>query len=88
MFQSAYRRFDLHPKNLGRVAQSIGCICINLVPWSVPALFAQSVLGVAPIAFIPYVFFAWITILIQLIFGFTGWTLTPLTDSTPEGELS
>lgn len=79
MFQSAYQKFQLHPKNLGRVAQSIGCICINLVPWSVPALFAQSVLGVAPTAFIPYVFFAWFTILIHLILGFTGWTLTPLT---------
>lgn len=85
MFQNAYRRFGLHPKNLGRVAQSIGCICINLVPWSVPALFAQSVLGVAPVAFIPYVFFAWSTILVQLIFGFTGWTLTPLTVSDSSG---
>ena len=83
MFQSAYQKFQLHPKNLGRVAQSIGCICINLVPWSVPALFAQSVLGVAPAAFIPYVLFAWFTILINLIIGFTGWTLSPL-PASPE----
>lgn len=75
MFKSAYEDFNLHPKNLARVAQSIGCICINLVPWSVPALFAQSILGVQPIEFIPYILFAYITIIINLIYGFTGITI-------------
>lgn len=75
MFQKAYKDFNLHPKNLGRVAQSIGCICINLVPWSVPALFAQSILGVQALEFIPYIFFAYFTIIINVVYGFTGFTL-------------
>lgn len=75
MFQKAYEDFQLHPKNLARVTQSIGCICINLVPWSVPALFAQSVLGVQAVEFIPYIFFAFFTIIINLIYGFTGITI-------------
>lgn len=75
MFVNAYKDFNLHTKNLGRIAQSIGCICINLVPWSVPALFAQSVLGVQPLEFIPYIFFAYFTIIINAIYGFTGFTL-------------
>ena len=77
MFQNAYQEFHLHPKNLGRVAQSIGCICINLVPWSVPALFAQNILGVQALEFIPYLFFAYFTILINMIYGFTGFTMEP-----------
>lgn len=75
MFIQAYKDFNLHTKNLGRVAQSIGCICINLVPWSVPALFAQSILGVQATEFIPYVFFAYFTLIINAVYGFTGFTL-------------
>lgn len=82
MFLKAYKDFNLHPKNLGRVAQSIGCICINLVPWSVPALFAQSVLGVQAMEFVPYIFFAYFTIIINVIYGFTGFTLTKAQDTT------
>lgn len=81
MFQKAYKDFNLHPKNLGRVAQSIGCICINLVPWSVPALFAQGVLGVQALEFIPYIFFAYFTIVINVIYGFTGFTLDKVQDT-------
>lgn len=81
MFQKAYKDFNLHPKNLGRVAQSIGCICINLVPWSVPALFAQGVLGVQALEFIPYIFFAYFTIVINVIYGFTGFTLDKIQDT-------
>lgn len=78
MFEKAYKDFNLQPKNLGRIAQSIGCICINLVPWSVPALFAQGVLGVQAIEFIPYIFFAYFTIIINIIYGFTGFTMDKL----------
>lgn len=75
MFQKAYTDYNLHSKNLARVAQSIGCICINLVPWSVPALFAQGVLGVKTTEFIPYIFFAFFTIIINIIYGFSGFTI-------------
>lgn len=78
MFQNAYKDYNLHSKNLARVAQSIGCICVNLVPWSVPALFAQGILGVQAIEFIPYIFFAYFTIIINVIYGFTGFTIDKL----------
>lgn len=80
MFQKAYKEFNLHPKNLGRVAQSIGCICINIVPWSVPALFAQSILGVPAMEFVPYIFFAYFTIVLNVVYGFTGFTMDKIHD--------
>lgn len=76
MYHNAFIDADLHPKNLSRIAVSIGGICINLVPWSVPALFAQSVLGVSPIEFIPYIIFAYAALGINLIFGYTGISMT------------
>ncbi len=78
MFGDAFKERNLHPKNLGRIAQSIGCVCINLVPWSVPALFAQNVLNVNAIEFIPYIFFAHLVVLLNLIYGYTNWTMEPL----------
>lgn len=80
MFGQAYKEKNLHPKNLARVAQSIGTICINLVPWSVPALFAQNILGVDAVKFIPYILFAYITLAINLIYGFTGFTMEEIKD--------
>lgn len=80
MFGQAYKEKNLHPKNLARVAQSIGTICINLVPWSVPALFAQQILGVEAIKFIPYVLFAYVTLAINILYGYTGFTMDKIED--------
>lgn len=86
MFADAYKQRNLHPKNLARISQSIGTICINLVPWSVPALFAQNILGVEATQFIPYIFFAYGTIIINIVYGFTGFTMTSLKGiNTEEG---
>lgn len=80
MFGQAYKEKNLHSKNLARVAQSIGTVCINLVPWSVPALFAQQILGVEAIKFIPYILFAYATLAINLIYGYTGFTMDKIED--------
>ena len=62
--------FLCHP-----AAQSTGAIAINLVLWSVPALFAQQVLGISAIEFIPFIIFAYATLVINIIYGFTGFTI-------------
>lgn len=80
MFGDAYRQKNLHAKNLGRISQSIGAACINLVPWSVPALYAQNILGVEAVKFIPYILFAYLIIIINLIYGFTGFTMDKIED--------
>lgn len=85
MYHNAYIEADLHPENLSRVSVAIGAICINLVPWSVPALFAQSVLGVSAISFIPYIIFAYAILIINIIYGYTGFSMRPLNDEDLEG---
>lgn len=83
MFSGAYKDHNLQSKNLARISQSIGTVCINIVPWSVPALFAQNILGVEATSFIPYVFFAYALIIVNLIYGYTGFTMTKI----EEGEI-
>ncbi len=75
-FVKTYKEMGIDTKNLSRCVEAAGTVGINLVPWSVPVVFAVSILGVSPGEFIPYAFFAFLVPLINIIFGFTGWTIT------------
>lgn len=75
MFAGEFRNRGLNPAALGRISATLGGACINFVPWSVPAIYAQTVLGVDPFDFIPYLFFMYISIVINIIYGFTGFTM-------------
>ncbi|WP_318617616.1 Na+/H+ antiporter NhaC [Sporosarcina sp. YIM B06819] len=75
-FVKTYKEKGIDTKNLSRCVEAAGTVGINLVPWSVPVIFAVSILGVSPGEFIPYAFFAFLVPLINIIFGFTGWTIT------------
>lgn len=75
-FVNKYKEMGIDTKNLSRCVEAAGTVGINLVPWGVPAIFAASILGVSPGEFIPYAFFAFLVPLINIIFGFTGWTIT------------
>ncbi|MGF7184908.1 NhaC family Na+:H+ antiporter [Desulfitispora alkaliphila] len=83
MFVPAYKERGLHVKNLSRAAEAAGTVGINLVPWSVPAVFAYNVLGVNPIHFIPYIFFAHFVILFNAIYGYTGISIAKESTSIP-----
>jgi NhaC family Na+:H+ antiporter len=75
-FVKNYKQMGIDTKNLSRCVEAAGTVGINLVPWSVPAVFAADILGVSPGEFIPYAFLAFLVPLINILFGFTGWTIT------------
>ncbi|KAB2332321.1 Na+/H+ antiporter NhaC [Cytobacillus depressus] len=75
-FVQKYKDMGIDTKNLSRCVEAAGTVGINLVPWSVPAVFAMSILGVSPGEFIPYAFFVFLVPLINILFGFTGWTIS------------
>lgn len=75
-FVETYKNMGIHTKNLSRCVEAAGTVGINLVPWGVPAVFAAGVLGVGPGEFIPYAFFAFLVPLINVVYGYTGWTIT------------
>lgn len=74
-FVKTYKKMGIDTKNLSRCVEAAGTVGINLVPWSVPAVFAAGILGVSPGEFIPYAFFAFLVPLINVLYGFTGWTI-------------
>ncbi|MGY3714650.1 Na+/H+ antiporter NhaC family protein [Sutcliffiella cohnii] len=75
-FVQKYKDMKIDTKNLSRAVESMGTVGINLIPWSVPAVFASSIFGISAWEFIPYAFFIYLVPLINLLFGFTGWTIT------------
>ncbi|MEW9108118.1 MAG: Na+/H+ antiporter NhaC [Cytobacillus gottheilii] len=85
-FVQKYKDMNIDTKNLSRTVESMGTVGINLMPWSVPAVFASGVLGVSAWEFIPYAFFIYLVPLVNLLFGFTGWTIARK-DYTKEEEL-
>jgi len=77
-FVGSYRRMGLSPLNLSRAVEAAGTVGINLVPWGVPAVFAAGVFGLAPTEFIPWILFAFIVPLLNIIYGYTGFSIKRL----------
>lgn len=63
------------PENLSRTLEDAGTFGAVLIPWNANAIYASQMLGVAPLAFIPYCFLNWITPVIDLIYAKTGFTI-------------
>jgi NhaC family Na+:H+ antiporter len=78
MFASTFKKLGLHTKNLSRAIEAGGTVGITLVPWSVPAIFASSMLGAKPIEFIPLLFFPMLVIAFNLFYAISGLTITGL----------
>ncbi|WP_413334529.1 Na+/H+ antiporter NhaC [Brevibacterium sp. GP-SGM9] len=86
-FVDSYRRMGLSPLNLSRAVEAAGTVGINLVPWGVPAVFAAGVFGLAPTDFIPWILFAFIVPLLNIIYGYTGFSIKRL-DPTEHAQKS
>ncbi|HGO5855470.1 TPA: Na+/H+ antiporter NhaC [Mannheimia haemolytica] len=75
-FRSTYERLGLELKNLSRTIEDAGTVINPLVPWSVCGVFISSVLNVSVLDYLPYAFFCYICLILTLIFGFTGVTIS------------
>lgn len=75
-FKPVYEKLGLHPRNLSRTLEDAGTVINPLVPWSVCGVFIAKVLGVAVWDYLPYAFFCYLCLILTVIFGFTGVTLS------------
>lgn len=72
MFRQAYRRYDLHPKNLSRALEDAGTMTSPLVPWNSCGAYQSSILGVATLDYLPFCFFNFISPLVSIFLAQTG----------------
>lgn len=85
LFESAYKKVKLHPKNLSRTLEDAGTIIHPMIPWGVTGAFIMSTLNIG-MEYVPYVFISIITPIIAIIYGYTGIGLTPLQEEEKEKE--
>ncbi len=85
MYAQAYRDRGLHAKNLSRAVEDSATVTANLVPWNSGGAYQAATLGVATLAYLPFAFFCWLSPLVTIFFGLTGWTIAPA-DKTDERD--
>ncbi len=87
-YAQAYRDRGLAPENLSRAVEDSATVTANLVPWNSGGAYQAATLGVATLAYLPFAFFCWLSPIVTIIFGITGWTIYPLAkedaDDAPE----
>lgn len=75
-FKPLYDKLNLHPRNLSRTIEDAGTVVNPLVPWGVYGVFLAGILGVPVIDYVPYAFFCWFSLILTLVYGFTGLTIS------------
>jgi len=80
MFVDSFKKFTLHPKNLSRCIEDGGTVTAPLVPWNTNAVYMAGVLGISTGEYFFFAFFCLLSPIISIILGFTGLTMTKLTD--------
>ena len=75
MYRAEFERRNLHPKNLSRVIEDSGTLTSPLVPWNTCGAYMAATLGVATLAYLPFVFFNLINPFVSMFYGFTGFTI-------------
>ena len=75
-FKPVYDKLGLHPRNLSRTLEDAGTVINPLVPWSVCGVFIANALGVPVLNYLPYASFCYLSLILTLLFGWTGLTLS------------
>ena len=75
MYRAEFKKRGLDPKNLSRVIEDSGTLTSPLIPWNTCGAYMAATLGVATLAYLPFVFFNLINPLISIFYGFTGFTI-------------
>lgn len=75
-FREEFKRLGLHPRNLARTIEDAGTVINPLIPWGVYGVFLAGIFNMPVIDYLPYAFFCFLSLILTLIFGFTGFTIS------------
>ncbi|MCB6993347.1 Na+/H+ antiporter NhaC [bacterium 210820-DFI.6.37] len=80
MYKEAYEDRRLAPKCLSRALEDSGTITSALVPWNTCGATMTKFLGVPTMEYFKYAFLNWINPLVSIFYGFTGISMTKMTE--------
>jgi NhaC family Na+:H+ antiporter len=72
MLVPAYKKLKILPMVCSRTSEDSATVTSPLVPWGLCGVFFTGALGVSTIEYMPYVFLAYLTPLIAVMYGFTN----------------
>ncbi|MDW7760258.1 MAG: Na+/H+ antiporter NhaC [Acidobacteriota bacterium] len=72
-----YRKKGLAAKNLSRIIQESGAIIVPLIPWSMAGVYITGTIGVPTFSYLPWAFMNYVSVVILVAFGFTGFSMAP-----------
>ena len=72
MYAGAFKKKNLHAKNLSRALEDGGTLTSVFVPWNTCGVFIASTLGVSVIEYAPYAILNYTVPVISIIFGYIG----------------
>ncbi len=72
-----FKKKNLAAKNLSRIIEESGAIIVPLIPWSMAGVYITGTLGVSPFQYLPWAFMNYLSVFMLMIFGLTGFTMSP-----------
>lgn len=69
-FKGLYDKMKIERKYMSRTLEDAGTLVNPLIPWGVSGAFFTQTLGVPVIAYLPFVFFLYLSPLFSILFGF------------------
>src|SRR3954462_6487923 len=86
-FRKEFERRGLAPEVLSRAVEDSGTVTSPLVPWNTCGAYISGVLGVSTAAYLPFCFFNLLSPILDVLYGFIGFKVKPLTPArAPEGD--
>lgn len=84
MYAGAFKKKNLHAKNLSRALEDGGTLTSVFVPWNTCGVFIASTLGVSVIEYAPYAILNYTVPIISIIFGYIGFKIIGLSEEEIE----
>ena len=79
MFKESFEDMRLRPENLSRCLEDSGTITSNFFSWNTCGATMRNFLGIDS-SYIPYAILNWLNPVVSVFFGYTGITMTKLTE--------
>jgi len=88
MYKAEFQKRGLDAKNLSRVIEDSGTLTSPLVPWNTCGAYMAATLGVATLAYLPFVFFNLINPFVSVVYGYTGFTIRKIEEAPEEAIMA
>ena len=75
MYKPIYQKFNLESKLLSRTVEDSTSVTSVLIPWNSCGVTQSTVLGVATLTYLPFCVFNYLSPVMSIIMGVTGWRI-------------